>query len=95
MARSVAITSPGRYFAIHGTGVSERVNDFGWDKLDGCFVVWHNGRLRGQYEFNGIQTMARLGPICTNQINEYDFGAYGSAPGKVTVREGGVYSLGM
>jgi len=77
------------------TGVSEQINDFGWDKLDGCFVIWHNDLLRGQYKFNGIQTMACLGPICTNQINECDFGADGSAPGKVTVREGGVYSLRM
>ncbi|MBT8476865.1 MAG: hypothetical protein KJO78_15490 [Alphaproteobacteria bacterium] len=76
------------------TGAEEQYYDIGWEKLDGGYLIWHNGVQPGQYEFNKIQTMACLGVMCGNTINEYEFGALGSAPGKVTVRSPGVYSMG-
>ncbi|MBT8455060.1 MAG: hypothetical protein HKO95_06280 [Rhodobacteraceae bacterium] len=62
------------------TGAEEQYYDIGWEKLDGGYLIWHNGVQPGQYEFNKIQTMACLGVMCGNTINEYEFGALGSAP---------------
>ena len=76
------------------SGVEEQYYDFGWEKVDGGFVVWHNGLLPGQYEFNKISTMSCLSVLCSNTINEYNFGAFGTAPGKVTVSNPGVYTFG-
>lgn len=72
----------------------EKYYDMGWEKVGNGFLIWHNGFEPGQYEYHRAFMMSCAGPLCTNTVNQYDFGPDGTAPGKVRVAAPGVYFAG-
>ena len=63
----------------------------GIEKMEGGYLIWHNGFEPGKYEFERLSLQSCLTVICGNTINEYEFGPFGSAPGKINVGRPGVY----
>ena len=82
MMRNLSVPKNARYY------------DMGWEKMGSGYLIWHNGFNPGQYEFHWTRMMSCAGPICTNTINEFTFGAPGSGIGKTRVGPPGVYFAG-
>lgn len=73
---------------------NERYYSTGFEKVGDGYLIWHNGFNPGRYEFDKMALMSCLGLLCTNTINEFDFGPPGTAPGTVRVGNPGVYFAG-
>ena len=70
---------------------NERYYGMGFEKVGDGYLIWHNGVTPGRYEFSKMALMSCLGILCTNTINEFDFGQPGTAPGKTSIGNPGVY----
>lgn len=66
----------------------------GVKKMEGGYLFWHHGFPNGAFEFDVLRLQSCLAVICSNTINEYAFRPFGTAPGKVSVRQPGVYYAG-
>ena len=73
---------------------NERYYPMGWEKLGNGYVVFHAGFAPGSYEFERLQTMSCAGPLCTNTINEFNFGPPGHGIGATRVGTPGVVFAG-
>ena len=73
---------------------NQRHYPFGVRRMGRGFLVWHAGVNPGRYEYSQANLMSCAGPLCTNQVNEFDFGPLGTAPGQVRIDAPGVYFAG-
>lgn len=82
-----------QWFDVRNLNVSKGERYYGLraEKVSDGYLLWHHGVNPGRYEFAKMSLMSCLGFLCGNTINEFDFGAPGTAPGKATVRAPGVY----
>ncbi len=72
----------------------ERYYQMGWEKLGNGYLVWHYGVKPGRYEFDKMWMMSCAGPLCTNTVNEYNFGQLGSGVGSTRVAQPGQVVFG-
>ena len=63
----------------------ERYYSIGWEKMGDGFLVWHQGVTPGRYEYSKMWMMSCAVIICTNTINEFDFGPEGSGVGSTAI----------
>lgn len=67
----------------------------GIKKFQGGYLIWQHAAKPGtRIEFSSMSLQSCAAIICSNTINEYDFGPFGSAPGKVDVPRPGVFYIG-
>lgn len=64
------------------------------EKHEGGFLIYHYGAPKGMHEFDQIQLQSCLAIMCSNTINQYSFGSYGDAPGRVDTSRPGVHFMG-
>jgi len=74
--------------------MDERYYPMGWEKVGNGYVVYHAGFAAGSYEFDRLMTMSCAGFLCTNQINEFQFGGLGHGLGAAKVSKPGVTFAG-
>ena len=63
-------------------------------KFEGGYLFWHHGFASAAYEFDKMRLQSCLAILCSNTINEYQFGPYADAPGKTVVRGPSVKYVG-
>lgn len=66
----------------------------GIKKFQGGYLFWQHGFDRGAYEFDKMSLQSCLAIICSNTINEYQFGPFSDGPGKTVIRAPGVQFVG-
>jgi hypothetical protein len=66
----------------------------GIEKFEGGYLIFSHAAIPGNWEWHGMALQTCAAIICGNTINEYNFGPFGSAPGKTQVSNPGVYYMG-
>jgi len=66
-----------------------------YDEQSGGYVFWNFGFPDGAFKLDTMRTQSCLGVLlCSNTINEYDFGGQGGGVGAIEIAQPGVYHLG-
>ena len=63
-------------------------------EFEGGYIFWNHGIEPGRIELHDMRLQSCLVVLCTNTINIYEFGDFGSAPGNVTVTGPSVNYIG-